>query len=313
MENLAVFISSRGILKSCHSRNANPVSSSTEIDVELLHNHRAGETIYVCTNALSNFAINFLPQINSPFILVTGDCDVAVTQALLDDPAIASIINSKLLIRWYAQNLAARSPKVFNLPIGMDYHTMFERPGAWGISTISPLSQENLLLNTLASSQELNHRYLAAYCNWRPVAGWGDRLECYETIDKGVCFFETNPIPRNSTWQRQAEFMFVISPEGIGMDCHRTWEALLLGCIPIVKRNAISSLFSELPVLIVDEWTEVNRDRMYAYINSIQTQTFDFSCLFKEFWMNRFNDRNHTILESTSFAEFRKILTRKSG
>jgi hypothetical protein len=195
----------------------------------------------------------------------------------------------------------------------MDYHTMWERPGPWGISKISPISQENLLLNTLATSQELNHRYFAAYCNWRPVPGWGDRAECHEKIDKSVCFFETNPVPRNSTWQRQAEFMFVVSPEGIGMDCHRTWEAILLGCIPIVKRNAISTIFEKLPVLVVDDWNEINRERLYAYVNSIQTHLFDFSCLFKEFWTSKFNDRTVKFLEPSTFADFRKILTRKTG
>jgi hypothetical protein len=138
-------------------------------------------------------------------------------------------------------------------------------------------------------------------------------MECHEKIDKTACFFESNPVPRNSTWQRQAECMIVVSPEGIGMDCHRTWEALLLGCIPIVKRNGIASLYSSLPILIVDDWSEVTRERMLAYIKLIQMQTFDFSCLFREYWVNKFFNRNQQLLKPTSYGEFRKLLTRKTG
>ena len=50
----------------------------------------------------------------------------------------------------------------------------------------------------------------------------------------------------------------MVSPEGGGMDCHRTWEALALGCIPVVKRSAFSDLFQNLPVLIVDDWSDIN-------------------------------------------------------
>ena len=32
-------------------------------------------------------------------------------------------------------------------------------------------------------------------------------------------------------------FTFIYSPEGTGIDCHRTWEALYLNTIPIMKRN----------------------------------------------------------------------------
>lgn len=258
MEQVTSIVSSRGLLKSCHSHNLKPESSSPFIDANLLANHQAGRSIYVCTEALRNFADNFLADIRQPFVLVSGDADTALTELNRFDPAIQKILSSDLLISWYAQNIAIEHVKIFNLPIGMDYHTMWEKPGSWGISAVSAISQENTLFNTLAASPDFSQRYMNAYCNWRAVAGWGDRQECYEKIDRSICLFETRAVPRNSTWMRQAEFMFVVSPEGIGMDCHRTWEAILLGCVPIIKRNALSSLFVDLPVLIVEDWSEVN-------------------------------------------------------
>ena len=51
---------------------------------------------------------------------------------------------------------------------------------------------------------------------------------------------------------------FVLSPHGGGYDCHRTWEALALGCIPIVKSSPIDRVFERLPVLIVQNWSDVS-------------------------------------------------------
>ena len=50
---------------------------------------------------------------------------------------------------------------------------------------------------------------------------------------------------------------YVLSPPGSGTDCHRTWEAIYLGAIPIVLRSAWGFAEGELPVMIVDDWNEV--------------------------------------------------------
>lgn len=313
MEQFTAFASSRGILKSCAVHNKKPVSSQPHIDPDLLQAHRPGGSIYVCTDALRNFSENFLPQIEGPFVLVSGDSDVPISESLLADPVIAAILQSGHLLRWYCQNLRAQHPKLCALPIGMDYHTMWERPGLWGITAMSPMAQENSLLNILADSPEFSQRYLAAYCNWHFAMGRGDRQECFDRMDKSVCFFEANAVPRNSSWMRQAECMFVISPEGAGMDCHRTWEALLLGCVPVVKKNELNTMFSDLPVLVVNDWQEVKRDTLFEYYRAMVERKFDFTPLFRDHWMRRISGIQAQPLEAMSFAEFRKLLTRKTG
>lgn len=311
MEQFTSIVSSRGLLRSCHSHNKNPVSSSADIDADLLKNHAHGRSIYVCTDAIQNFACNFFPKIDLPFVLVSGDGDTALSAALLEDPAVTEMLQSPLLLAWFAQNLSANHSKISCLPIGLDYHTMWERPGAWGISAASAIAQENALLNTLAASTPFNERYMNAYCNWRPVAGWGDREECYAKIDKTVCFFETGTVPRTSSWQRQSEFMYVVSPEGIGMDCHRTWEAIALGCIPIVKRNAISRLYEDLPVLLVEDWSEITKQRLESALGSFVNNKFNLAKLFRAHWANQFAVKNSDLYSLQTMNEWRKFLTKK--
>lgn len=50
---------------------------------------------------------------------------------------------------------------------------------------------------------------------------------------------------------------FVISPPGNGPDCHRTWEAIYLGAVPVVLEGSLAgSLSKDLPILAVNNYEE---------------------------------------------------------
>jgi len=53
------------------------------------------------------------------------------------------------------------------------------------------------------------------------------------------------------------------------MDCHRTWEAMALGCIPIVNTSPLDPFYKQLPVMIVDDWSTLTMERMKAFANSV--------------------------------------------
>ncbi len=50
---------------------------------------------------------------------------------------------------------------------------------------------------------------------------------------------------------------FVVSPPGNGPDCHRTWEAMYLGAIPVVKKSSWPFRHLQLPVIQVENWQEL--------------------------------------------------------
>jgi len=50
--------------------------------------------------------------------------------------------------------------------------------------------------------------------------------------------------------------MFVPSPAGNGIDCHRTWEALYLGAVPVVLKSEFCG-GDDWPVLVVDNWSDL--------------------------------------------------------
>ena len=283
------FVSSRGIIRSCNSHNKELKSSSDHIDADILRNHFPGGSIYICTEAILNFVDHFLGNINQPFILVTGDSDIRITDSVLRNEKIQRILANPYLLKWFAQNLDVNHSKLERIPIGMDYHTMQHKSDFWGPGLQSAKEQEEDLIRISFEAAEFSKRSFMAYCNWQNSANRGDRQECLAKIQKELCFFEKSQIPRIESWKNQAKYMFVISPEGVGMDCHRTWEALLLGCIPVVKKSNNDEIFDDLPVWIVEDWTEFNAENILNKINYFSKFKLKNNKLFLSYWNKKLN------------------------
>ncbi len=75
--------------------------------------------------------------------------------------------------------------------------------------------------------------------------------------------------------RRLRDVKFVVSPPGHGIDCHRTWEALIMGCVPIVLNTTISSLYIDQPILVVNDWNEVTEKRLTAFEQRLRFRLTD--------------------------------------
>jgi len=80
---------------------------------------------------------------------------------------------------------------------------------------------------------------------------------------------------------------FVISPPGNGRDCHRHWEALLVGTSPIILRDtALQVAMSGLPVWWVDSYDEVTEASFKEHAAQLPQlwSHADVSKLYVDFW-----------------------------
>lgn len=306
------FASSRGIIRSCNSHNKELRSSSDHIDADLLRNHFPGGSIYICTEAILNFVDHFLGKIDQPFVLVTGDSDIRITDAVLRNEKIQNILANPHLIQWFAQNLDVKHDKLQRMPIGMDYHTMQTAADYWGPGIQSPQRQEDDLFSIASRTPEFSKRSFMAYCNWTNSINSIDRQECITKIQKELCVIEQRRVPRVQSWENQAKHMFVISPEGIGMDCHRTWEALLLGCIPVVKKSNYDEIFDDLPVWIVEDWSEFNSKNLIEKISYFCKKKYNYNKLLLKYWSSKINNGNNVDELILSLDQFKVFLQDKN-
>ena len=267
-ESLCMFVSSRGLMKSCDVFPPNPVSSTRrcyDYPWPLLKSH---STVYVPSSAIPDFIARAWPQIEVPIILVSGDCDETVPYDIFpSQEAARAFVNDKRLIAWFAQNMAPFHPtKVYQIPIGMDYHTLSTNTAhPWGPQQ-TPQQQEQALL-MLRERNETKKPTIFSNFHFSMKTRFGaDRVDAIQKIPKDLIFYPEKPSSRFLTWAIQKGFTFVASPWGGGLDCHRTWEALALGCYPILHSSELDPMFRDLPVLIVKSWSEVTQERLDAFL-----------------------------------------------
>lgn len=128
-ESKCKFVSSRGLLKSCSFHSPDPKSSNSFDNgylIDMLNSDKMfdGMSIYVCSDLLSFFVNDILPTIKHRFTLVSGDSDMTIPKDALNEIQKNTLLNHKLLIAWYAQNTSIQSGKLYQMPIGLDYHTV---------------------------------------------------------------------------------------------------------------------------------------------------------------------------------------------
>jgi len=233
-----------------------------------------------------------------PFVLVTGDSDLSLPDRPLE--GLDSILKNPLLRHWYSQNLILRHPKMTCMPIGLDYHTVTESIYSGKLYQKSALtdlmfqrdlkketaaSQEKVLRLISSGSKHFSERIALCFVNFGTQ--YPDRVDAHTSINPTLIVKCPLGTKRDDVWKQQSEYSFVISPHGNGIDCHRTWEALALGCIVIVKRSPICIVFEDLPVLIVDEWRDLNTQLLNKTLSDFSNKEFKMGKLTLQYWMTK--------------------------
>lgn len=245
--------------------------------------HKLANCYYLQPEQLPDFEV---PQ--HDFVLVTGYSDATLPVDYSDK--VEEILASKYLMKWYSQNLETASEKMQQLPIGLDYHLVIKNPRMKAGPVQSPVKQEECIDSL--SRKPFYERELKIYCNFahaiRGRYGFKDRADAISQVPHGLLAVEGNFVPRMQSWNTMVQYAFVLSPLGNGLDCHRTWEALVLGTIPIVKSGPLDPLYADLPVLIVKEWSDITPELLEETIQRFKDIQFDYNKLTLEYWTRNF-------------------------
>lgn len=238
-----------------------------------------GTVVFVNVVHLRRFIADILPRLRAPIVLVCG-CDTR-------SPAVEGyqqLYTHPMLLHAFIQNCdfaVGENPGVSTLPLGLNFHKL--DPGSNNQSSdmgqpCRPGNQQLTLKAIRDTIGPLEERPLKVYANFHlnmdtflrhPQARVRRRarLEALKKLRRAKWVeFERRQTPRNVVWQRYRDFAFEASPRGNGWDCHRTYEALLLKTIPILKRSPIDAVYDGLPVAFVDDWSEVTQERMAEWV-----------------------------------------------
>ena len=298
-------VSPYGIISAATHRSPNPIPDSSELYPVWYTNLYPGCVLQVCPPSLPNFVKHVLPSIAVPFKLITNNSDYTLPNDFKHETDI--ILGNQYLIHWFSQNWVGTHAKVTHIPIGLDYHSLhidpprlkilstsvisnLPHPSGWG-SRKPAVLQEQELIQIRNTSKLFGDREVKGYANFHFAMSMGygktDRPDALNTIPKDLVFYEPTKVTRDICWKNMVKYAFVVSPHGNGLDCHRTWEALALGCIPIMKSSGIDPLFDELPVWIVGGWNEVTLENMKQKVGEFKNKTFNSEKLTLAYWKSK--------------------------
>lgn len=259
------YVSSHGILHSCDVQ----IRTLSQVIEENLSFPTIFSTIVVMHVKADLLKIFFkrvhAGELKRRIILVSGDEDTTIPYDIFYSCGQMKefLDNNTNIVKWFAQNYLAGEPflhsKINYIPIGLDYHSL---NAPWMDQTKDALKQEHQLNDVRKKyASVLNNRRLKIYSTFhfqinRRYARL-DRAAAIEEIPADLIYYEPTPISRLMSWIKQCDYAFVACPHGNGLDTHRFWEALLLGCVPIIKSSGLDRLFDNLPVLIVNAWSDI--------------------------------------------------------
>jgi len=227
----------------------------------------AGDIVFCEAWKLREFFEGPARAVNKPFVLLSSNGDVNVGRSLIDarPPSVGA---------WFAQNLAASDTSAEVLPIGLENRSLHCNgvPRDFRQLDKRPQPKVTKILYGFAVSTNPNERTAAVKAlEASPLA-------------------EALPYRLNARAYRKAlsRYRFVASPEGNGLDCHRTWEAMYLRVVPIVHRSLAIERFANLglPLLVVDDWSEVLQltEGELEILYREREPGFDHAALWLDYW-----------------------------
>jgi hypothetical protein len=180
------------------------------------------------TNYLEWFFAHDAPR--RDFVLVTHNSDWPV------GARHARQLRRRRLRAWFASNVDRSHPKLHPLPLGIaNPHWPHGDTAAFRYVLEQPPPKRQLF--DVSFSLETHA---------------AERRRCLE--ETGL---EQMPaLPFTEYLERLASSWFCVSPAGHGVDCHRTWEALYVGTIPVVLRSPVTDAHPDLPLVVLDDWSE---------------------------------------------------------
>lgn len=274
---------------------------------------KRGDVVWVQLRQVPNFYNDFLPKIQHPVVLVITDGDESFPSSCATSIDPEKLIRSDKIIHIFAQNCdyTGDSGKVTHLPLGIDLHSLAQKGGFFSEKKLQTSSNQEKVLEEVISHLKPTHlRKRQALVDFhfydsirhgnmkRYLVLGEDRTSILQKIlPSGTVIPLEKHIPRKELWKQKGEYAFSVAPQGNGMDTHRLWEDLLLGCIVITKTSPLDPLYEGLPVVIVKDWSEINEEHLTRWLEQYGdafTNPAYREKLTHAYWRNKIRQKSNT-------------------
>ena len=200
---------------------------------------RGGENSFAESPSLRNLHNELQLEGSKPTVVMHNGDKLPSEQLLLQIKDLSDHL--------FASNLLDEDSRTTALPVGLE----------------NVYRNENGLLEEFVAfrdSSQLEDRLYPVFSAFNVATNKGVREPLRDELRVSRFGWLPKRMSRSEYRDRIRHTMFVLSPPGNGVDCHRTWEAIYLGAVPVVLEGSLApSLISNLPILAVKSFSELLR------------------------------------------------------
>lgn len=241
-----------------------------------MRNCNPGDIIFVQGYLLDKFIEEEHPKIKNPYFLIVHNSDLPIPSRYLP------YLNDPKVIRCFAQNVDCRTDKIIPIPIGLENRFW------WHVRGNHESLYEDIKSEAIDRDEKVYLNFqIATFARER--GGVHDRYSTKDFVSK------TDPKSVPNYLRDLRSHWFCLSPSGAGIDCHRTWEALMMGAIPIVRpcssftlkfARGNKFLYEDLPVIVVKDWRVITRGFLLKEKERIQNSKINYEKMYFPYWKN---------------------------
>lgn len=239
--------------------------------------------IVFCNFSLINELFRHLNEIKSfkNIKIITNQTDSSVTKNIFDKKPIC-------VSKWYSINIDYENPNLISIPLGLsnDY------------SPKNPNANDFIKLSSNKKITKINNMYI----NYQQNTNLKERKMLFDFFkdEQWVNVDEPN-LNLEEYVEKLNSYSFVFCPWGNGIETHRVWETLYAGSIPVLKYHPSYNSISNLPVLFVDNYKDINKKLLEEFKNEMKNKVYKFDKLSIKYWEKLINEE--TIPSTTGSVE----------
>jgi len=270
--------------------------------------------IYCWTNVLAFFVENDMPKIRVKFSLILGLSDLVLPYLSHSDKKYTwahfnKLITYPYLVSIYAVSTDIEHSKIKPILLGLcrsipvpntEYKYMEWYQGFYNSIAVknyfkpfestnplelmrSKLNQNNKLIHIRYTLCNTDNCHILRYKNFRR------KLQKYLS-EKGF-IVQTNLISWQEYMKEMVEYKFSLHPHGACASGFRICEAILTGVIPVVFNSYVCEAYSDLPVLIIDNFEQINESFLnQKYREIISRNDYNFQKLTTKYWISKMRE-----------------------
>ena len=214
----------------------------TVADPEQLKPVKDAEVVFVYAHLLGAFFEKIFPLLDRPFILMSHNSDHGV------DGRFSPFLDHGRLFKWFAQNVTTDHPRLVSLPLGV-------ANAQWPHGRLDLLDQ---------AAQRRAAKSGLVYMNFNVKTNPALRQPVFDRLGDHPLVTASSGLDYPTYLHELSSHHFAVCPPGNGLDCHRIWECLYLGVIPLVSARFRLRGFDRLPILYVEDWGQIDGDFLKA-------------------------------------------------